>query len=284
MLRRVELGAMAYDQVCTLDTKPSIALSIYQLPGSNALETAAEVRAKMDDLKTRFPEGVDYAIVYDTTPFIRESVKEVFVSLRDAVILVAIVVLVFLQGWRPAIIPLVAVPVAIVGTFAAMVAFGFSLNALTLFGLVLAVGIVVDDAIVVVEAVEHNIEHGMSPRDAAIKAMEMVAGPVIAVGLVLSAVFIPCAFITRSRGTVLSSVCRDNRHFDSDLGIQFADTESRSGSAAAATDGPCAAGKARPEALPRPGWRFWERGWAMHSWGHGIRTMDGRGITDPSRR
>ncbi len=193
---RVELGAMAYDQVCTLDTKPSIALSIYQLPGSNALETAADVRTKMDDLKTRFPEGVDYAIVYDTTPFIRESVREVFISLRDAVILVSIVVLVFLQGWRPAIIPLVAVPVAIVGTFAAMLAFGFSLNALTLFGLVLAVGIVVDDAIVVVEAVEHNIEHGMEPRAAAIKAMEMVAGPVIAVGLVLSAVFIPCAFIS----------------------------------------------------------------------------------------
>jgi len=193
---RIELGAMAYDQVCTLDTKPSIALSIYQLPGSNALETAAEVRARMEELKTRFPDGVDYAIVYDTTPFIRESVREVFISLRDAVILVAIVVLVFLQGWRPAIIPLVAVPVAIVGTFAAMLAFGFSLNALTLFGLVLAVGIVVDDAIVVVEAVEHNIEQGMGPRDAAIKAMEMVAGPVIAVGLVLSAVFIPCAFIS----------------------------------------------------------------------------------------
>ncbi|MFN9720889.1 MAG: efflux RND transporter permease subunit [Planctomycetota bacterium] len=193
---RIELGAMQYDQVCTLDTKPSIALSIYQLPGSNALQTAADVRAKMEELKIRFPEGVDYAIVYDTTPFIRESVSEVFVSLRDAVVLVAIVVLVFLQGWRPAIIPLVAVPVAIVGTFAAMVAFGFSLNALTLFGLVLAVGIVVDDAIVVVEAVEHNIEYGMSPRDAAIKAMDMVAGPVIAVGLVLSAVFVPCAFIT----------------------------------------------------------------------------------------
>ena len=193
---RIELGAMSYDQVCTLNTQPSIALSIYQLPGSNALETAAEVRAKMDDLKTRFPEGVDYAIVYDTTPFIRESVKEVFISLRDAVILVAIVVLVFLQGWRPAIIPLVAVPVAIVGTFAAMLAFGFSLNALTLFGLVLAVGIVVDDAIVVVEAVEHNIEQGMAPREAAINAMEMVAGPVIAVGLVLTAVFVPCAFIS----------------------------------------------------------------------------------------
>jgi multidrug efflux pump len=193
---RTELGAQQYDQVCTLDNQASIALSIYQLPGSNALETAENIRAKMEDLKTRFPVGVDYAIVYDTTPFIRESVNEVFISLRDAVILVAIVVLVFLQGWRPAIIPLVAVPVAIVGTFAAMVAFGFSLNALTLFGLVLAVGIVVDDAIVVVEAVEHHIEHGLAPRDAAIKAMDQVAGPVIAVGLVLTAVFVPCAFIT----------------------------------------------------------------------------------------
>ena len=193
---RIELGATAYDQVCTLDGQPSIALSIYQLPGSNALQVADAVRDRMAELRQRFPEGLDYSIVYDTTPFIRESVDEVFVSLRDAVILVAIVVLVFLQGWRPAIIPLFAVPVAIVGTFAAMAAFGFSLNALTLFGLVLAVGIVVDDAIVVVEAVEHHIENGMAPRDAAIHAMQLVAGPVIAVGLVLTAVFIPCAFIT----------------------------------------------------------------------------------------
>lgn len=192
---RVELGALAYDQVCTLDGQPSVALSIYQLPGSNALDTAAQVRSKMEELKTRFPEGVDYSIVYDTTPFIQESVNEVFVSLRDAVILVAIVVLVFLQGWRAAVIPLVAVPVAIVGTFAAMAAVGFSLNTLTLFGLVLAVGIVVDDAIVVVEAVEHHIEHGMSPRDAAIQAMDEVAGPVIAIALVLTAVFVPCTFI-----------------------------------------------------------------------------------------
>jgi multidrug efflux pump subunit AcrB len=193
---RAELGALGYDQVCTLDGKPSVALSVYQLPGSNALETARQVRAKMEELKSRFPAGVDYAIVYDTTPFIEESVTEVFHALRDAVILVAIVVLVFLQGWRAAIIPLVAVPVAIVGTFAAMAAAGFSLNTLTLFGLVLAIGIVVDDAIVVVEAVEHHIEHGLLPRDAAIKAMDEVSGPVIAVGLVLSAVFIPCAFIT----------------------------------------------------------------------------------------
>ena len=191
-----ELGALGYDQYCTLNQKPSVALSVYQLPGSNALQTARQVRARMEDMKTRFPEGVDFSIVYDTTPFIEESVSEVYHSLRDAVLLVAIVVLVFLQGWRAAIIPLVAVPVAVVGTFAVMLAVGFSLNTLTLFGLVLAIGIVVDDAIVVVEAVEHHIEEGLPPRDAAIQAMDEVSGPVIAVGLVLAAVFVPCAFIS----------------------------------------------------------------------------------------
>lgn len=193
---RTELGALGYDQVCTLDSQPSVALSVYQLPGSNALDTATKVRQKMEELKGRFKSGVDYSIVYDTTPFIQESVDEVFNTLRDAVALVAVVVLVFLQGWRAAIIPLVAVPVAVVGTFASMAALGFSLNTLTLFGLVLAIGIVVDDAIVVVEAIERHIEEGSSPRQAAIKAMDEVAGPVIAVGLVLSAVFIPCVFIT----------------------------------------------------------------------------------------
>ena len=193
---RSELGALGYDQLCTLDKSPSVALSVYQLPGSNALETANSVKQKMEELKLRFPAGLEYSIVYDTTPFIQESVDEVFHSLRDAIILVALVVLVFLQGWRAAVIPLVAVPVAIVGTFAALAAAGFSLNTLTLFGLVLAIGIVVDDAIVVVEAVEHHIEEGMSPRDAAIQAMDEVSGPVIAVGLVLSAVFVPCAFIS----------------------------------------------------------------------------------------
>jgi multidrug efflux pump subunit AcrB len=196
----LELGALVYNQLCTLDGHPSVALSVYQLPGSNALDVAKNVRAKMTELRERFPKGIDYSIVYDTTPFIEESIQEVFHTLRDAVILVAIVVLVFLQNWRSAIIPLVAVPVAIVGTFAAMAAIGFSLNNLTLFGLVLAIGIVVDDAIVVVEAVEHHIEHGLSPRDATIKAMQQVSGPVIAVGLVLSAVFVPCAFITGITG------------------------------------------------------------------------------------
>ena len=193
---RIELGAQGYDQTCTLDGQPSVALSIYQRPGSNALQTADLVKQKMDELKERFPEGIDYSIVYDTTPFITESVQEVYNTLRDAVILVAVVVLLFLQNWRSALIPLIAVPVAIVGTAAVMAAMGFSLNNLTLFGLVLAIGIVVDDAIVVVEAVEHHVEHGMAPRDATIRAMDEVSGPVIAIGLVLTAVFVPCAFIS----------------------------------------------------------------------------------------
>jgi multidrug efflux pump subunit AcrB len=196
----IEMGALGYDQTCTLDGQPSVALSIYQLPGSNALDVAKEVKKKMAELKERFPEGVDHQIVYDTTPFIEESIREVFNTLRDAVILVAIVVLLFLQNWRSAIIPLIAVPVAIIGTFAAMIAIGFSLNTLTLFGLVLAIGIVVDDAIVVVEAVEHHIEHGLAPKEATIRAMEQVSGPVIAIGLVLSAVFVPCAFISGITG------------------------------------------------------------------------------------
>jgi hydrophobe/amphiphile efflux-1 (HAE1) family protein len=192
---RVVLGSQQYDQSCTLDGRPSVALNVFQLPGSNALETAGQVYAKMKELKARFPDGLDYQIVYDTTPFVRESVNEVFYTLRDAVILVSLVMLVFLQSWRAAIIPLIAVPVAIIGTFAVMAAFGFSLNNLSLFGLVLAIGIVVDDAIVVVENIERWLEQGLAPRDAARKAMDEVTGPVIAVGLVLFAVFIPAAFL-----------------------------------------------------------------------------------------
>ncbi len=193
---RIELGARSQDINNRFDRKPTVGLAIFQLPDANALETADLISEKMNELSKDFPEGVAFDIGYNTTPFIRESIQEVFNALRDAVILVALVVLVFLQGWRPAIIPLIAVPVAIIGTFAAMAVVGFSLNNLTLFGLVLAIGIVVDDAIVVVESVEHHIEQGLAPRDAAIRAMDEVASPVIAVGLVLSAVFIPCAFIS----------------------------------------------------------------------------------------
>lgn len=197
---RVELGAQQYSQSCTLDGQPSIALSIFQLPGSNAIATARGVYAKMEELSKRFPPGVDYKIVYDTTPFIRESIVEVFKTLRDALVLVGIVVLVFLQNWRATLIPLIAVPVAVVGTFAVMAGLGFSLNNLSLFGLVLAIGIVVDDAIVVVENVERWLDKGESPRSAAIHAMQEVTGPVVAVALVLAAVFLPCAFIAGITG------------------------------------------------------------------------------------
>ncbi|HEY0980600.1 efflux RND transporter permease subunit [Schlesneria sp.] len=193
---RVEMGARSQDVSNRFDGKPTVGLAIFQLPDANALETADLIKSKMKELSESFPDGVHYEVGYDTTPFIRESIEEVVKALRDSVILVALVVLIFLQGWRAAVIPLIAVPVAIVGTFAAMAITGFSINNLTLFGLVLAIGIVVDDAIVVVEAVEHYIEKGLSPREAAIWAMEEVSGPVIAVGLVLSAVFIPCAFLS----------------------------------------------------------------------------------------
>jgi multidrug efflux pump subunit AcrB len=192
---RVERGAQQYDQTCTLDGKPSVGLTVYQLPGTNALQTAKGVYAKMKDLKTRFPDGLEYRIVYDTTPFVRESVYEVFYTLRDAVILVAIVVLLFLQDWRAMILPMIDVPVSLIGTFAIMALFGFTLNNLTLFGLVLAIGIVVDDAIVVLENIERLIATGLDPRTATIKAMEEITGPVLAITLVLSAVFIPCCFL-----------------------------------------------------------------------------------------
>ncbi len=179
---------------------PSTGIAIFQLPDANALATADRIRSKMEELKKRFPPDLDYSMAYDTTPFVSESILEVVKTLIEAIILVAIVVLIFLQSWRSTIIPLAAVPVAIIGTFAVMALMGFSLNNLTLFGLVLAIGIVVDDAIVVVEAVEHHIEEGMTPKQAAYKAMEEVSGPVIAVALVLSAVFVPCAFISGITG------------------------------------------------------------------------------------
>lgn len=197
---RIELAAKNEDVNVSMDSKPTVFLAIFQAPDANALETHDRIMAKMKELSEAFPEGLQYDVGFTTVPYTRESIREVFNTLRDAIALVAVVVLLFLQNWRSAIIPLVAVPVAIIGTFAAMLVFGFSLNNLTLFGLVLAIGIVVDDAIVVVEAVEHHIEHGLSPRDATIRAMEEVSGPVIAVGLVLSAVFVPCAFISGITG------------------------------------------------------------------------------------
>lgn len=199
-IARVELGAQGYGQNSTLDGKPCVGLAIFQLPGTNALDVANSVRQKMDELKTRFPDDLEYGIYYDTTPFVEESVNDVVKTLFEAILLVAIVVLVFLQNWRAALIPLIAVPVAIIGTFGVMSLLGFSLNNISLFGLVLAIGIVVDDAIVVVENVERLLKEGMSAREAARKAMTEVTGPVIAVALVLCAVFLPCAFITGITG------------------------------------------------------------------------------------
>jgi multidrug efflux pump len=196
----VELGAKDYNVSSYLDGKPAVALAIFQLPGSNAVKTAHEVRALMAVLSRSFPADLKYAIVYDPTQFIEQSVEAVIHTLFEAVALVLIVVLVFLQTWRATIIPLLAVPVSLIGTFAVMACFGFSLNNLSLFGLVLAIGIVVDDAIVVVEAVEHNIELGMLPKEATQKAMDQVGGAVVAIAVVLSAVFIPTAFITGITG------------------------------------------------------------------------------------
>ena len=192
---RVELGAQDYFTNSYLDGKPAVALAIFQRPATNALDTAGEIIATMNKLKQNFPPGLDYQIVYNPTDFIRESVREVYKTLFEAVLLVVIVVIVFLQSWRTAIIPIIAIPVSLIGTFAAMTALGFSLNTLTLFGLVLAIGIVVDDAIVVVENVEHNIEEGMAPRAAAHKTMDDVGGALVAIALVLVAVFVPTAFI-----------------------------------------------------------------------------------------
>ncbi len=197
---RIELGAADYALRSLLDNKQAVGIGVFQAPGSNALEIAENVRATMDEIKKTMPEGVDYDIVYDTTRFVDASIEAVVHTLFEAVVLVVIVVVVFLQTWRASIIPLLAVPVSIVGTFAVMYVFGFSINALSLFGLVLAIGIVVDDAIVVVENVERNIENGLSPLEASYKAMSEVSGPIIAIALVLVAVFVPLAFITGLSG------------------------------------------------------------------------------------
>ncbi|MFN4230021.1 efflux RND transporter permease subunit [Parvibaculum sp.] len=190
---RIELGAAEYALRSLLNNDSAVAIPIFQAPGSNAIEISDNVRATMAELKENMPEGVDYSIVYDPTQFVRASIDAVIHTLVEAVILVVIVVIVFLQTWRASIIPLLAVPVSIVGTFAVMYLFGFSVNALSLFGLVLAIGIVVDDAIVVVENVERNIERGLAPLDAAYRAMREVSGPIIAIALVLVAVFVPLA-------------------------------------------------------------------------------------------
>jgi multidrug efflux pump len=196
----IEIGAKNYDVNSYVDGEPSVTMAAFQLPGSNALKTAEAIRAKMEELKAKFPEGVEYKMYYDTTVFIDESIASVFHTLIEAFVLVFLVVLVFLQNWRATIVPMVAVPVSLIGTLGLMALFGFSINNLSLFGLVLAIGIVVDDAIVVVENVERWMAEGLSPRDASRKAMDEVTGPVVAIALVLCAVFVPTAFMAGISG------------------------------------------------------------------------------------
>src|SRR6185437_9278336 len=197
---RVELAAQDYSTNSYLDKSPAVALGIFQRPGSNALKTAALIEQTMRDLSKSFPQGMKYDIVYNPTQFIQQSVDAVRSTILEAIVLVVLVIVLFLQTWRAAVIPIIAIPVSLVGTFFFMAMFGFSLNNLSLFGLVLAIGIVVDDAIVVVENVQRGIEHGLSPRDAARRSMDEVGTALIAIALVLAAVFVPSAFITGISG------------------------------------------------------------------------------------
>jgi HAE1 family hydrophobic/amphiphilic exporter-1 len=197
---RVELGAQTYNQIGRLNGNPAAIIAIYQLPGSNALDTMNRAKQLMEELKRRFPQDLDYTVSLDTTLAVSAGIREIVKTLFEAIALVIIVVFIFLQNWRATLVPLLAVPVSLIGAFAIFPLLGFSINTLSLFGLVLAIGLVVDDAIVVVEAVEQHIEQGLSPRDATLKAMEQVSGPVVAIALVLSAVFLPVAFVGGIQG------------------------------------------------------------------------------------
>src|SRR3954467_14144776 len=197
---RVELGALNYQQIGRVNGQPGCAIAVFQAPGSNALQVADGVRQQMALLQSRFPADLRFEYTLDTTRAVSEGIREIMITLAEAMVLVVLVVFLFLQNWRATLIPVIAVPVSLIGTFMIFPALGFSVNTLSLFGLVLAIGLVVDDAIVVVEAVEHHIEEGMKPRDATIRAMDEVSGPVVAVALVLCAVFVPCAFISGITG------------------------------------------------------------------------------------
>jgi HAE1 family hydrophobic/amphiphilic exporter-1 len=197
---RLEFGAREYATNSYLNGEPAVGIAVFQRPGSNALATSDAILARMQELSEVFPEGLEYRVVYNPTEFIQESIDAVYTTLIEAVLLVALVVLIFLQSWRAALIPILAIPVSLIGTFAVLLTLGFSLNVLTLFGLVLAIGIVVDDAIVVVENVERNIAEGLSPRDAAHETMDEVGTALIAIAIVLSAVFIPAAFVPGLQG------------------------------------------------------------------------------------
>jgi HAE1 family hydrophobic/amphiphilic exporter-1 len=197
---RIELGAQNYQQRARFGGKPAAIVAVFQAPGSNALAVADGVKKTMEEMKQRFPSDLDYAMGLDTTRSVTEGIHEIVETLVIAIVLVLLVVFIFLQNWRATLIPMIAVPVSLIGTFAVFPLLGFSINTLSLFALVLAIGLVVDDAIVVVEAVEHHIELGKSPRDATLKAMEEVSGPVISIALILASVFIPVALVSGIQG------------------------------------------------------------------------------------
>ncbi len=227
---RTDLGARNQDTLCRLDGRPSAGVAVYLLPGSNALDTADGIKATMREQETRFPKGLHYGIVYDTTPFIRESVNEVFHTLRDSVILVGIVILLFLQDWKALLLPVIDMAVSLVGTFAVMSLMGFTLNNLTLFGLVLAIGLVVDDAIVVLENIERWLDKGLPVREATIEAMNEITGPILAMTLVLSSVLVPERLLGRDHRPVLPPVRPDHLGVDDHLGHQRHDHDARAGS------------------------------------------------------
>ena len=199
---RVELGALNYQQIGRVNGQPGCAIAVFQAPGSNALQVAEGVRKQMSELQTRFPADLRFEYTLDTTQAVSQGIREIVITLAEAMVLVILVVYLFLQNWRATLIPVIAVPVSLIGTFMVFPALGFSVNTLSLFGLVLAIGLVVDDAIVVVEAVEHHIEEGMAPRDATLKAMEEVSGPVVSIALILASVFIPVAFVGGIQGSL----------------------------------------------------------------------------------
>ena len=262
---RIELGASEYALRSLLDNKPAVAIPIFAAPGSNAIQISDNVRRTMAEIKRAMPEGVDYRIVYDPTQFVRASIRSVVETLFEAILLVVLVVILFLQTWRASVIPLLAVPVSIVGTFAGLYLLGFSINALTLFGLVLAIGIVVDDAIVVVENVERNIEAGLAPREATYRAMREVSGPIVAIALVLVAVFVPLAFISGLSGQFY-------RQFAATIAISTVISAINSLTLSPALSALLLKGRgAPPDALTR----FMERtlGWLFH----GFNRLFGRG-------
>ena len=209
----VELGAQTYSQVFSLNKRPAAGIGVFQSPGANALEVEKAVEKKMAELAKAFPQDIKYDTPFDTTKFVSESINEVYKTLIEAGLLVLIVILVFLQDWRAMLVPATTVPVTIIGAFAAMAALGFTINLSTLFAIVLAIGIVVDDAIVVVEGAAHNIEQGMSGHDAAIKAMDVLFAPIVGITLVLMAVFLPAAFLPGLTGQHVCAVrAGDRRH------------------------------------------------------------------------